>query len=253
MRDVHEGQARLGLDPLELQLHLPPQAQVEGAQRLVQQEHLGPVDQGPRQRHALLLATAEPGGAAARHTVELDEGERLAGLLGGRGARDPTTARSEGHVVPDAEVRKERVGLEHRVDRALVRPQQCDVPLPQQHPPRVGALEPRHHPQGRRLAAPRGPHEREEAARRHVQGQVVHDHVPPEALGEAVEPQVTGAHCPTTCVHIAAYSCSSRGSRARNTLVRRARKSAVGKISGSSTRSGSTFSMAFCAPATGQM
>ena len=51
----------LVLDPLELDLHLPTQLEVEGAERLVEQQHLGLVDQGPGQRDALLLATGELG------------------------------------------------------------------------------------------------------------------------------------------------------------------------------------------------
>ena len=40
VRDVHEGDADLGLDPLELDLHLPAQLEVERAERLVEQQHL---------------------------------------------------------------------------------------------------------------------------------------------------------------------------------------------------------------------
>ena len=47
------------LDPLELDLHLPAQLEVEGAERLVEQQHVRAVDQGPRERDALLLAAGE--------------------------------------------------------------------------------------------------------------------------------------------------------------------------------------------------
>ena len=43
------------LDALELQLHLLAQLEVERAERLVEQEHLGPVDQRASQRDSLLL------------------------------------------------------------------------------------------------------------------------------------------------------------------------------------------------------
>jgi hypothetical protein len=43
--DVDEGQPDLGLDPLELDLHLAAQLEVQRAERLVEQEHLGAVDQ----------------------------------------------------------------------------------------------------------------------------------------------------------------------------------------------------------------
>ena len=44
------------LDLLQLQLHLFAQFEVQGAERLVEQQRLGPVDQGSGECHALLLA-----------------------------------------------------------------------------------------------------------------------------------------------------------------------------------------------------
>ena len=59
VRDVHEREADLGLDALELHLHLPAQLEVEGAERLVEQQHRRPVDDGAGQRDALLLAAGQ--------------------------------------------------------------------------------------------------------------------------------------------------------------------------------------------------
>ena len=59
--DVDERDADLRLDALELDLHRAAQLEVEGAQRLVEQQHLGLVDQCSGQRDALLLATGELG------------------------------------------------------------------------------------------------------------------------------------------------------------------------------------------------
>ena len=44
--DVDERQTDLGLDPLELHLHLPTQLEVERTERLVEQQHRRPVDDG---------------------------------------------------------------------------------------------------------------------------------------------------------------------------------------------------------------
>jgi hypothetical protein len=52
---VQERDPDLALNPLQLHLHLLAQLQVERAERLVQQQHGGPVDERPRERHALLL------------------------------------------------------------------------------------------------------------------------------------------------------------------------------------------------------
>ena len=82
----------LGLDALELDLHLAAQLEVERAERLVEQQHLGVVDQGPGQRHPLLLAAGELGRLAAGEVRHLHQLERLLGAL----ARRPATLRRLG-------------------------------------------------------------------------------------------------------------------------------------------------------------
>jgi hypothetical protein len=55
VRDVEEGDPDLALDLFELDLHLAAQLEVERAERLVQQQHRGPVHQRAGERHALAL------------------------------------------------------------------------------------------------------------------------------------------------------------------------------------------------------
>ena len=81
MGDVDEGDADLGLDALELQLHLAAQLEVEGAERLVEQQHLGVVDQRAGDGDALLLAAGELVRLALGEVAELDEVEHVADLL----------------------------------------------------------------------------------------------------------------------------------------------------------------------------
>ena len=69
---------RCGLQVLELELHLLPQLEVERAERLVEQQHPGPVDQRPGQRHALLLPAASWRGDRAPELLQLHHRERLA-------------------------------------------------------------------------------------------------------------------------------------------------------------------------------
>ena len=59
VRDVDERDPDLGLDALELALHLQAQLEVERAQRLVEQQDLRPVDDRPGQRHPLALPAGE--------------------------------------------------------------------------------------------------------------------------------------------------------------------------------------------------
>ena len=76
--DVDEGDPDLALDLLQLDLQALAELQVERAERLVEQQHLRQVDQRPRQRHPLLLAAGELGGAAVRLRREADPLELLA-------------------------------------------------------------------------------------------------------------------------------------------------------------------------------
>ena len=59
MRDVDERRAELVLDALQLELHLLAQLHVERAERLVEQQRGGPVDERARERDPLLLAARE--------------------------------------------------------------------------------------------------------------------------------------------------------------------------------------------------
>ena len=77
VRDVHERDADVLLDALELDLQLLAQAQVERAERLVEEQRARPVDERAGERHALLLAAGQLGRLALAEVAELDEVERL--------------------------------------------------------------------------------------------------------------------------------------------------------------------------------
>ena len=80
VRDVDERHAELLLDLLELDLELLAQLQVEGAERLVEQERPRRVDDRPRERDALALAAGELTRLAVAEALEPHEGEHLARL-----------------------------------------------------------------------------------------------------------------------------------------------------------------------------
>ena len=77
MGDEDERDPHLLLDLLELDLHLLAELEVEGAERLVEQQHLGPVDEGPGQGDALALTAGELVGLAVAERLEADAGEGL--------------------------------------------------------------------------------------------------------------------------------------------------------------------------------
>ena len=77
VRDVDEGDPELLLDPLQLDLQLLTQLQVERAERLVEQQRLRPVDDRAGERDPLALAARELGGLPAAVALEPHELERL--------------------------------------------------------------------------------------------------------------------------------------------------------------------------------
>ena len=78
---VHEGDPDLVLDALELDLELAAQLEVEGTERLVEEQHVRSVDQGPREGDPLLLPARQLVGPPTLVAAEMDELERLADPL----------------------------------------------------------------------------------------------------------------------------------------------------------------------------
>src|SRR5262249_22910810 len=77
VRDVDAGDAEVLLQALEEELHLLAQLQVERAERLVEQQHLGPVDERPGERDALALAAGELHGLPAAEARQAHPVEHL--------------------------------------------------------------------------------------------------------------------------------------------------------------------------------
>jgi hypothetical protein len=151
VRDVDECRADLGLDALELDLHLPPQLQVKSAQRLVEQKDIRLIDQCARHGNALLLATRQLGRLASGHRPELDQLEHPVDL--GLDILDLPSTQAEGHVLEDVEVREQRVRLEDRVHRAFERSRPGDVAVADADGAAGGVLKTGHHAQRGRLPA----------------------------------------------------------------------------------------------------
>ena len=77
VRDEDERDADLALDLLELHLHLLAQLEVERAERLVEEQDLGAVDEGAGERDALALAAGQLRGRAVAVGAEPHRLERL--------------------------------------------------------------------------------------------------------------------------------------------------------------------------------
>ena len=187
VRDEHEGDAHLALNPLELHLHRLAQFEVERGERLVEQQHRGAVDQRPRQRNPLPLATGQRARLVLVTTGELDQFEHFADAPGHFGLADPAAAQSERDVLPDGEVVEEGVALEDGVDVAAVRRHIGDVLAVQRHLTVGRVDEAADHPQRRGLAAAGRTQQGEELTRRDVEVQVAYGGTVAVGLGDAAQ------------------------------------------------------------------
>ena len=154
----------LALDPLELDLHRLAQLQVEGGQRLVEEQGARQVDERPGQGDALLLAAGELGRPAGGELGQADDVEHLHRPAAGLGRRHLLGPQPERHVVEHRHVREQGVLLEDRVDVALVRRHVGHVDALEHDPAARRQLEAGDHLEQRRLAAARRAEEREELA-----------------------------------------------------------------------------------------
>jgi hypothetical protein len=118
VRDEHERDADLALDLLELDLHLLAQLEVECTQRLVEQQHLGPVDERPGQGDALTLAAGELRRRAIAVARQPHRLERLLRALDALGRRHLLDLEAVLDVLLHGHVREQCVVLEDRVDVA---------------------------------------------------------------------------------------------------------------------------------------
>ena len=187
MRDVDEGDADLALQVLEFDLHLLAELEVEGAERFVEEQHLGSVDQCPGEGHPLLLAAGELVGLAPFHTAHLDEPDRPVDQVGSLVLVDPAHLEAESDVGPDVHVWEEGVTLEHGVDGTLVGRTKAHLLTVNAQGALGGQFEAGDHAQGGRLAAARGAEEGKELAVRDSQVDVVDGDDIAEALGDAPE------------------------------------------------------------------
>ena len=115
------------LDPLELDLHLLAQLQVECAERFVEEQDGGSIDEGAGKRHTLCLPTGDLGRLASLEAGQLDELEHVGDAGLDLAVADLRAAQAEGDVLVDRQVGEERVILEDGVDVTLVGRQPGDV------------------------------------------------------------------------------------------------------------------------------
>ena len=169
MGDIYKGDAHLLLNAFELDLHILAELQIEGPQGFVQEQHLGPVHQRPRNRHALLLPAGEGVGPPVFKALEADGLQHLQNplpdfLLGEldrslrvRRIRPSLHPEAKGHVFKHVQMREKRVLLEYRVNLALIGRDVVNPHTVEENVSRPWGREAANNPQRGGFAAPAGP------------------------------------------------------------------------------------------------
>ena len=173
-------------DAADLGAQLVAQLGVEMGDRLVEQRHGGPLDEGARERDPLLLAAGQLGRQPRTQVAYLEEIQQDvdAADVG------PATVRRDQrrhHVLPHRQVRIKRVGLEHVGDAARGRRNRGDIPPGDAADTRVRCLETRDDPAERRLAGSRRTGDGKQFARARRQRNLVQRPDGGERLGNVAQ------------------------------------------------------------------
>ena len=124
---VYEGDTQLLVHFLQFHLHVFAHFEVQGSERLVQQQHFGFVDDSSGDGYALLLSAGEGVHVAVLIVCHAHHAQGLFHFLLDSGTGQLLQLQPEGYVVEYVEVGEEGVLLEHGVHRTLVRRCLCDV------------------------------------------------------------------------------------------------------------------------------
>ena len=187
--DDDEGHAEPPLQLHQFELGAFAQLLVERGQGLVEQQHPRTARQRARQRHALPLAAGKLVRLALLQALEFYQRDHLGDADVDLGTRHLRALQPERDIVPHRKMRKQRVVLEHHVDRALVRQHLRDIGAVQQDAAFVRRLEAGQHPQQRGLAAAARTEQREKFAAPDIERQAVHRPQRAELLHHRIDAQ----------------------------------------------------------------
>ena len=121
VRDVDKGDAYAPLQLVQFDLKLLAQREVERPQRFVQQHHLRFVDDGAGKGDSLLLPAGNLRGFARGQRLDFDRSHHSFHPAIDFGGGQLSHSQSKSDIVEDVEMREQGVGLEHGIDRPLVR------------------------------------------------------------------------------------------------------------------------------------
>ena len=164
VRHVDRRRPQVGLEAADLGAHLHAELRVQVRERLVHEERLRVAHDRSAHGHALPLAAGERARLAVEKRLEAEDVGSLVDAPGDLGLLLALELEAERNVVVDREVRVERVALEDHRDVAVLGRNVVHDPLADLQDTLGDVLQPGHHAERGRLAAPRGPDEDHELA-----------------------------------------------------------------------------------------
>ena len=184
------GDSQIVQQQRQLDLHLLAQVAVEGAEGLVEQQHLRPDGQRAGDGHALALAAAQLSGITAQQAVELQQRRYLADAGSNGRPVQPPGAQAVVDIVGHRHVREQGIALEHHGDVAAMRRDIVQRDTPQADGAIVDRFEARDHVQQRRLSAAARPQQRQDLALLQGKAEPLEGNDVAKALGDAVDLEV---------------------------------------------------------------
>ena len=184
--DVDRGHIDLTLEELQLLARRMADLGVEVGQRLVHQEHLGPPDEGARDRHTLPLASRDLRRQAPEQMSDAEHPRSPVDLLASLDLGQTLDSQGKADVAEHRLVGIESVALEDHRDPPLPGRQIVDDPIVDDDASLRGRLETGDEPHERGLAASRGAEKHQELSLGDFQVDPVDGPDRPEVLLDSV-------------------------------------------------------------------
>ena len=184
MGDHHAGHAHALEDIDHFKLHTVAQLFIQRAHRLIKQQQFRAFCQAAGQGHALALAAGELVRLTLRELLHVHQAQHLGHARGNFSLRQLILLQAKGDILLHRHMREQRVGLEHHVDRALIRRHAGEVHAVEHDLPGGGLFKTGQHTQQGRFTTARGPQKGKNFAFIDRQADVVHGMLAIERFGE---------------------------------------------------------------------
>ena len=174
MRHINKGDAELIVHILQLDLHLLTHLQIQSAERLIQKKNLRLVHKCSCNRNSLLLTTGKRCNISFLKALQIHQRKDLFHLMLNDILRRFLLLQAERDVFIDIHMRKQRVALENRIDRSLIRRKIGDGLSVQKDLPRGRQLEARNHTESGCFSASGGPEKGDKFSAANLKVEVIH-------------------------------------------------------------------------------